>query len=277
MSAGSAGLGLQRTFEDLMRAIAFLLAGLVAAALASCASVQPLPPPPVHANGGALWRIISTQCLPGQRERHDPSPCAEVSLEGGPAHGFVLLKDRNGVAQHLLMPTAKITGIEDPAILAPDAANYFEDAWNERQAVAGRLGRRLDRTELSVAVNSIYGRSQDQLHLHIDCVDKAVAAVLHRLALPHDGAWAAHTVALKGHSYRVRWLEGDRLASANPFRLLAQSFPDARREMGAWTIAIVGAVAPGGEPGFYLLADRVDPASGDRASAEELQDHACGG
>jgi CDP-diacylglycerol pyrophosphatase len=261
-----------------MRTLAFLFAGLLAVALAGCAvGPAPLPPPPVHVNGGTLWRIISTQCLPGMRERQDPSPCARVSVDGGEAHGFVLLKDREGVAQYLLMPSAKITGIEDPAILAPDAANYFGKAWDERQVVPRRLGRPLDRTELSVVVNSIYGRSQDQLHLHIDCLDKAVAADLRRLAVPHDAAWAAHTVRLDGHPYRVRWLAEDQLGSANPFKLLAESFPNARHQMGAWTIALVGAAGPGGEPGFYLLADRLDPSAGDRASAEELQDHACRG
>jgi CDP-diacylglycerol pyrophosphatase len=251
---------------------------LLAVALAGCASVAPsLPPPPVHADGGTLWRIISTQCLPGQIERHDPSPCAAVSLLGGQTHGWVLLKDRDGVAQYLLMPTAKITGIEDPQVLAADTANYFAEAWNERYVVAKTLGRPLDRTDLAVAVNSIYGRSQDQLHLHIDCLDKEVGAALRRLALPHDEAWAAHGVTLKGHAYRVRWLDGDKLASVNPFDLLARSMPVARRQMGAWTIALVGAAGPGEERGFWLLADRVDPARGDRASAEELQDHACGG
>jgi CDP-diacylglycerol pyrophosphatase len=249
-----------------------LLLGLLAAALAACAS---LPPPPVHENGGTLWRIISTQCLPGHIQRGDPSPCAKVSLEGGQAHGYVLLKDRDGVAQYLLMPTARITGIEDPLVLAPDAANYFARAWSEREVTPQKLGRPLDRTALSVAVNSIYGRTQDQLHLHIDCVDKAVSATLKGLALPQDGAWTR--VTLQGHAYRVRWLAEDSLASDNPFQLLAQGFPGARREMGAWTLALVGATGPSGEPGFDLLADRVDPAHGDRASSEELQDHACGG
>jgi CDP-diacylglycerol pyrophosphatase len=262
----------------LMRVFLSLSAGLMAMTLAACVGApQPLPPTPVHADGGTLWRIISTECLPGQRDRHDPSPCAKVSVEGGQAHGFVLLKDREGVAQYLLMPSAKITGIEDPAVLEPDAANYFQDAWNERQVVGERLHRRMDRTDLSVVVNSIYGRSQDQLHLHIDCVDPKVAFDLRRFAVRHDDAWDLLRLTLHGHIYWVRWLSEDRLASVNPFKLLAGSFPSARREMGAWTIALIGAVGRGGEPGFYLVADRVDPAKGDRASAEELQDHACGG
>src|SRR5215469_16466042 len=151
-----------------MRVLAFVTSGFLAIILAACTSAPPLPPPPVHPNGGTLWGIISTQCLPDERDHHDPTPCAKVSLDGGQAHGFVLLKDRDGVAQYLLMPSARITGIEDPAILEPDAANYFEKAWEARQVVADKLGRRMDRTGLSVVVNSVYGRSQDQLHLHID-------------------------------------------------------------------------------------------------------------
>ena len=258
-----------------MRALASLLAGLMAATLAACASSPPLPPPPVHPNGGTLWGIISTQCLPGERDRRDPSPCARVSLDGGQAHGFVLLKDRDGVAQYLLMPSAKITGIEDPAILAPDATNYFARAWDARGVVGDKLGRRMDRTDLSVVVNSIYGRSQDQLHLHIDCVDPKVAFELRRYAFRREDAWDDQRITLDGHQYRVRWLAEDRLASVNPFKLLADSFPGARQQMSAWTIALIGATRADGEPGFYLLADRVDPATGDRASAEELQDHAC--
>ena len=185
----------------------------------------------------------------------------------------MVLKDRTGVAQFLVMPTAKITGIEDPALLAPDAANYFATAWKADRYVEGRLGHSLDRTRVSVAVNSVYGRSQDQLHLHVDCLDASVGAALGAARISHDGRWAS--VQLKGHGYRVRWLEDGALETTNPFKLLAASFPGARRSMGGWTLALVGARGPDGAQGFYLLADRADLATGDRGSAELLQDHAC--
>jgi hypothetical protein len=58
------------------RATRALLLGLL---LAGCASVQPpLPPPPLHPNGQALWRIIHDQCVPDERAHDDPSPCALV-------------------------------------------------------------------------------------------------------------------------------------------------------------------------------------------------------
>ena len=51
------------------------------------------------------------------------------------ADGVALLKDLNGVAQELAIPTRRLTGIEDPLLLAPDAPNYFAYAWHERAAV----------------------------------------------------------------------------------------------------------------------------------------------
>ncbi len=253
-----------------------MLLALLALALAACAGAGPaLAPPPVRPNGLALWRIVHDQCVPDQTSRGDPSPCAQVFMPDGEAHGFVVFKDRTGVAQHLLMPTARITGIEDPAVLKPDAVNYFAQAWALRHYVEDRLGRPLGRAQVSIAVNSAYGRSQDQLHLHMDCLDRAVGAALQAAAIPHVRRWAAPGVRLKGRLYRVRWIGEDELDSTNLFKLLARDIPGARQAMGAWTLALVGAAGPDGAQGFYLLADRADPAAGDPGSAEELQDHAC--
>jgi CDP-diacylglycerol pyrophosphatase len=44
--------------------------------------------------------------------------------------------------------------------------------------------------------------------------------------------------------------------------------------MGKWTLAAIPTTVNGG-PGFVLLADHVNPVIMDRASAEELLDHAC--
>ena len=126
---------------------------------------------------------------------------------------------------------------------------------------------------VSIAVNSAYGRSQDQLHLHVDCVDASVAAALRQADVSR--AWADRPIALKGRPYRVRWLTAAQLDTTNPFDLLAHGVPGAGHDMGAWTLALIGGVRRDGQPGFYLLADRADPRTGDPGSAEELQDHTC--
>lgn len=249
---------------------------LLAGTLAACAQfAAPLPPAPVRPNGQTLWRIIHDQCLPALREGRGPGPCVSVAISEGEAHGYVLLKDRTGVAQHLLMPTAKITGIEDPAVLAADAPNYFAKAWDARGLLDQRLGRALPREDVAIAVNSVYGRTQDQLHLHIDCVDATVRDALKGVGTSGVGRWNARRLTLKGHRYQLAWLDQGGLQTTNPFKLLAASMPGARQGMGGWTLALIGGADARGRPGFYLLADRVDLGAGDRASAEDLQDHDC--
>ena len=57
--------------------------------------------------------------------------------------------------------------------------------------------------------------------------------------------------------------------------LLADGVPGAGKAMGEQTVVVVGAEFAGGYPGFIILTDRVNLASGDHASGEELQDHGC--
>jgi CDP-diacylglycerol pyrophosphatase len=240
---------------------------LAAFALLLCAGTA-------HADPDALWKIVSGKCLPNQLEHGQPAPCAVVDLTGGQEHGYVVLKDIVGDTQYLAMPTAKITGIEDPAVLAPGAANYFADAWKERHYTVEAAKVALPRDALSLAINSASGRTQNQLHIHIDCVSPEVRAGLQRQLASTGDKWAPLAEKLAGHSYQAMLLRGDSL-DANPFTLLADGLPGARQAMGSHTLVVVGAILAGGAPGFVLLDDRVDAATGDRGSGEELQDHNC--
>lgn len=221
------------------------------------------------ADPDVLWKIVHEQCVPDERLHADPAPCAVVSPEG-----WVMLKDHTGRAQFLLLPTARITGIEDPAILAADAPNYWQAAWDGRWRTMAALGKTLPRDDIALAVNSPLGRTQNQLHIHIDCVRADVRAALtaHMGAIGTD--WATFPVPLNGHHYLARRLESEALRP-DPFRLLE----DARQVNGGslrdWTLVVVGAAFPDGRNGFVLLADRIDKAAGDRAAGEELQDHDC--
>ena len=253
------------------------LAAVTAMALSACAGSAPrgLPPFSPHLNGQALWRIVHEQCVQDERVHGDPSPCVVVNLSAGEARGFALLKDRVGIAQHLLIPTARVTGMEDPLLLESGAVNYFAEAWALRRYVAALQPARTSRAPLSIAVNSRYGRSQDQLHLHIDCVAPDVAAALR--PLPRSGrlGWAARTVVLMRRHYALRWLPARDLAAVSPFKLLAKEVRGSRPAMGAYTIVLIGDDEPSA-PGFWLLADRAEPLAADWASGETLQDHTCG-
>lgn len=217
------------------------------------------------ANPDALWNIVHDRCVPGQLLKDNPAPCTEVDIKGG----TVLLKDLVGVAQFLTMPTAKVTGMEDPAILAPDAPNYFAAAWAARSHVSALLHRALPADATSLAINSEVGRTQNQLHIHIDCLRADIHAALAAHAAAIGPAWAPVPGGLAGHPYQAMRLPS---LAANPFRVLADTLPGAAADMGHHTLVLVG--APDGA-GFILLADRANLPAGNRASGEELQDHSC--
>jgi CDP-diacylglycerol pyrophosphatase len=220
-----------------------------------------------HADPNALWDIVSKRCIPDQQERGDPAPCALVD------HDSALLKDLVGDRQFLLIPTAKVTGIESPELLAPDAPNYFAAAWRNRSFVDERAGFALPRDWMSLAINSEDARTQDQLHIHMDCVRLDVADALARHAADIGPVWAPFPVPLAGDRYSAIAVDGEDLA-VNPFQLLADGVAGAREDMGRQTLVVVGAYLPGGRPGFVILADHVDVAFGDIAGGEALQDHA---
>ena len=183
------------------------------------------------------------------------------------------MKDLHGVAQMLAVPTRRITGIEDPQMLAPDAPNVFSDAWKAKALLEGRLGHLLPREAVALTINSKWARSQEQLHVHVDCIDKPVAETLAADLPAIDDRWRAMAIPLKGRVYFARRVESADLADAEPLKLLADGLEGAKAHMDAYTLAAVGAMFDG-RPGFVLLADTFSREGG--GHAEELQDPDCG-
>jgi CDP-diacylglycerol pyrophosphatase len=236
--------------------------------LAACLAVFGAP---AQADSDALKKVVIDQCVPHFEARQNPAPCASVDMAGGTA----LLKDRDGKTQFLLIPTIVVTGIDDKQILAADAPNYFQAAWAGRHLVAEQAGKPIPRDEIGLSINSAYGRSQNQLHIHIDCIQPSVRQALSA----NDGRigphWGELDVDLVGHRYRAMRLDGDDLDLRNPFKLLAEGDPAAAADMGRETLTVVGAVFPDGKPGFYLLSDRASVVGMDMASSASLLDHDC--
>ena len=220
-----------------------LLASALLAACAAGPAAVVLPPPPPHSNGQVLWQIVHGQCVPDQVTSGKPDPCAEVVLVPDEANGHAVLKDRDGATQYLVMPTSLITGIEDARLRAPGATNYFAPAWGVRKLVEARLGAALAREDVSIAVNSIYGRTQDLLHLHVDCIRTDVRDALARAAPRIGYDWSRAPMTLAGHPYRVVRVDGDDMPEADPSDRLARGLrrprrPDGRMDAGACRSAL---------------------------------------
>jgi len=221
------------------------------------------------ADPSTLWHIVHDRCVPRAIQAAVPEPCVEVNLAGGSA----VLKDITGATQFLLIPTARVSGIEDPAILASEAPNFWQDAWQARHYVEQNAGHPLARDVLSLAINSAYGRSQDQLHIHIDCIRADVRNALQANQAAIGPRWAEFPQRLVGHRYRAMRIERPGLGTIDPFRLLVQDV--GQEAMGKHTLVLVGVSFRDTGPGFVLLDDHVDLAVGDQAHGEALQDHDC--
>jgi len=205
-----------------------------------------------------LREITQYQCVPHWLREKDPAPCVSVTIKGPltPLRGYSILADRKGGAHFLLIPLEPVSGIESAAAWARGAPNYFQDAWEARMAVAKVVGHDVSRTAIGLAVNSRYTRSQDQLHIHIECLGKSVHDVLIAGAARIGDTWSP--IDIGSFRYQALRVMGADLGQANPFALLAERLPGARGSMGAYTLIVAGMDFQEG-PGFVLLAGRSVP------------------
>lgn len=244
-------------------ALVVALAGVLGALALRGAGADPA------AGNLALWRIVADGCGPaGAGAAQGGTP---PGLQCQPGQGAALLKDRCGARHFLLIPTARRRGVESPELLDPREPNYFALAWEQRARAQGGAD-----DAVGLAVNSRYGRSQEQLHIHIDRLRPELVQALRTLParLPADA-----TLAWRGHVYRVSAQDG---LVPSPFAVAAGLWgAQTQAERARITIAVVAqpaASAPAApSPGrFLVLSGRADPWHLDRGHAEELLvDHPC--
>lgn len=210
-------------------------------------------------NRDALRQIVQEQCVVHWRQQHDAAPCVRVEAS------FAVLPDRKGGAHFLLIPTKTIAGIESPELVQPDAAIYFSAAWQARDQIAAAVGHSVARGAIGLAVNPARARSQDQLHIHIECLRSQVARALQETAERITSTWSP--VSIEGASFAALRIMGEELNGANPFELLAHRMPEADQVIGDYTLVVAGMQFEAG-PGFIVL-------TGTGRAGELLLDSTC--
>ena len=221
---------------------------LVLALVAACA---PPPEPDTHANG--LYRAMRS-CL---AEAEPSGDCTLVDR----ARDFVVIKDDDPAkpTAWLIVPDVEVTGIEDSRTLDPPVVEFWRYGWEVGQALLPRPPE-----GIGLAINSVAGRSQNLLHIHISCVDPVVARTLAATRIGPD--WAAEPfLTLAGDAYNVRKVAS---LDRSPFLLLAE-LPGANEDKGAQSLGVIGAA----DGGFYIVTDSTEP--GVVAEAEALLDEDC--
>lgn len=215
----------------------------------------------------ALRQIVQNQCVVNWTQHQNPAPCERVFLadERTEASGYAILPDRKGAAHYLLIPTQTMRGVESDELLDPDLPNYFAEAWRARDVITKFVGHPVLRTAIGLAVNNAHSRTQDQFHIHIDCLRQDVVDSL-RAAAEHVGeTWAPINVL--GSSYQAMRIESVSLDGSSPFELVAQLGPEVRHHMGDYTVVVAGMQFKSGA-GFMLL-------TGTGPTGELLLDSSC--
>jgi CDP-diacylglycerol pyrophosphatase len=227
----------------------FLIIGFLSGGTSACAA----------GDRDALRKIVQEQCLVHWSQQQSPLPCESVGA------GFAVLADRKGGAHFLLIPTRTITGVESPEVLEPGAPNYFDAAWAARDRLSAAAGRSVPRSAVGLALNPKHARSQDQLHIHIECLRAAVADSLRESSGQLTGAWSP--VSIAGWRFDALRVMGEDLGASNPFRLLADLSARTRTQLQDYSLVVAGMQFKDG-PGFAVVA-------GTGLAGELLLDSSC--
>jgi CDP-diacylglycerol pyrophosphatase len=223
-----------------------------------------------------LWEIVHDHCIVGATKNGDPAPCRYINLSMGERNGYAVLKDINGATQFLLIPTRRLAGIESPEIVARDGPNYWQAAWEAQKYITLQLGRSLPRGAIGLAVNASSNRTQDQLHIHIDCVQPAIMDELSLHSKDIQEAWTDLQFELLPHRHFVaRRVEGADLQGVNPFDLLYSRSEAVSSDMGHQTLIVIGATFAARGEGFILLTETADWTIKGSGHGEDLLDHGC--
>ena len=214
-----------------------------------------------------LWAALKT-CVLAKTVANRTFPCLDVDLGDAERPGTAVLRAPGEPTHVVVMPTQTVVGLEAPILRGPRGVAYWRAALAARHFVSDPLKGRVPLAEVGLAVNSASGRSQDQLHIHLDCLKPRVLAALKTHGHAIRSSWAAFPVPLAGDRYLAMWVPAAVAERFNPFAALGRL--PGRRDLRATSFAAVATAADDPRPGITLLAYRAP-----RASAEDLMDHAC--
>ena len=213
------------------------------------------------ASRSALWAVVQS-CVLGLTFL-----CQEVTVpDESNELGYAVINSTHSPTEFLIVPAVQVAGVESPAARSTAGARLWQLAWDQRHRVDDALGRALPRTAVGLAVNSAGTRTQDQLHIHLECVSAKVQRRLASQAPALPGPWTALPKKLAGSHYFIKTVASANLREVNVLEEVV-SLPGAT--MSKASVAAIGAILSDGQDGFYLLVNF------DNVSSERLLDHSC--
>ena len=189
----------------------------------------------------------------------------EGCREYDPLNRYVIIKDNAPTKPqaYLLIPTEKITGIDDKHIFAAPYVNLWANAWDQSERYPGWGDRRI-----GLAISSAHSRTQDQLHVHISCIDARVARILDDRTKDSDRAKSYEVQLPPSNNTYTVVTRNDLTDRESPFWIARET--DRGEPMADKSVAVVKSREPGR---YFVLTTSYKGGKG--GSAEELLDQRC--
>lgn len=225
------------------------------------------PPISAHADRNVLWKKINDNCVPNYLQHNTYRPCSLIDLY----RGIAIYKVDNDKFQYLLLPSNKITGIEDPKLLMDGTKNYFNEAWLARSFLTERIGKNIKENFISLTINPKNARTQDQLHIHLSCISNDFNKILSNLNKKNTAYdWSVNqTFVFSNYLFRYKKVSYSELVNTNLFKTIAK---EVVREKGELKNTGAGLVKIGMNDFILFIAIGF---GNNGISGEIVQDHAC--
>ena len=213
----------------------------------------------------SLWDDVKdvTPSAPGHN-------LAVVIPDAKKAFGYAVKSSDKRLYNLLLIPApvsilkkadARITGVECPRIVQPDALNLWHFAWEEAK------NRFKGGTDLMLGINAKDGRQQDQLHIHLTAFHEDARKTLNGLKIPTDpSAWNTSLFVVMKHVYRILHVPN---LDTNLFELVHKHVATTGKNNDMFQQALAVVSAPNN--GYYVLNTQGKPGAGQPEHDPELR------
>jgi CDP-diacylglycerol pyrophosphatase len=213
----------------------------------------------------SLWKNVQERCLTLAPPIHPD--CVIVDRE----RGFVLYKDMIGASHYLVIPVQPVSGVDDARVWSDRQHSAWAFGWSVRDTVARAVGNPLPDTLLGLAINARAARSQDQLHIHLDCISESARDFMSSGGI--DTRW--RDLRFRGKPVRARLIPSDEpVLPVDPFDIVKEDIgPGA--DIADRGVFLGYVRPPQGQAGFVVVDEPVNKASGANGHASDFLDRGC--
>jgi CDP-diacylglycerol pyrophosphatase len=216
----------------------------------------------------ALWKNVQERCLKPDAPRHPD--CAAVDRD----KGLVLYKDAIGRSHFLVIPDRPMRGVDDIGAWEDGTPNQWAFGWDARAFVGKARGQALPDSMLGLAINAKASRSQDQLHIHLDCISTQARDFVSGAGAPIGTTWT--DLQFRGKPVKAIFVPSASASmSVNPFLLIKRRLGDAAPPVPDRGVFVAYVAGEQGQAGFVVVDQPVDREAGSNGHASDFLDRQC--